>query len=199
MTKEQAEAVYKILVSRCAANASKEQEFVDCVTDPNNQEYRFGGELGFGGKFFHSNSRWWVSCYKENGTVRIIKMMNETNRELTLLKLGMDPLGSIARCLHERYSKRYPNRYVEIEPNEEDDTRLCVMFRHSNSPYRPYLRITLKDAIILDKKVKTPNPPLGYKLRWTDTERVPFEDPEMEEKLDILVARVVETTSQLEM
>lgn len=43
-------------------------------------EYRFGGKLGFGGKFWHNNYRFYVNCYcedKGSKEEKIISTINE--------------------------------------------------------------------------------------------------------------------------
>ncbi len=107
-------------------------------------------------------------------------------------------LNSIIRCLHERYLKKYPNRYVEVEPKLKDaNSELCVFFRHSNHPYRPYLRIAARGEIVLEKRVKTKEA-VSFQTIWEVCGKVSYEDPQMEENLDLAVAMIVETTSQIE-
>jgi hypothetical protein len=47
-------------------------------------EYRFSGWLGFGGKFWRSGDRWYVSCYSEDETPIRKQRIEEANRVLAL-------------------------------------------------------------------------------------------------------------------
>lgn len=89
-----ADAVYDILVSTCGAFDSPDNRkqfrchYPDCV------EYRFQGELGFGGKVWSERGLVWVTCYSEdeNDTRRamiqranemlgtLVQMIGRTNR-----------------------------------------------------------------------------------------------------------------------
>ncbi len=69
MTTEQANAVYDLLVQHCDAPASDDSwmrsDFIHHQTAGATDEYRFQGSLGFGGKFWNCNGRWYVSSYRE--------------------------------------------------------------------------------------------------------------------------------------
>jgi hypothetical protein len=72
LTLEQAHTVYTILVGFCGApdTIMGRTLFVSSVTRPHdhNIEYRFQGLLGFGGKFYATRNRWYVSYYAEDET-----------------------------------------------------------------------------------------------------------------------------------
>lgn len=78
------EKAYGILVAHAGA-PSREQYMVDTFVDafttrPLAMEWRFGGNLGFGGKFWRNDHRYYVSCYPEDRNAkrdRIIKKVNE--------------------------------------------------------------------------------------------------------------------------
>lgn len=50
------------------------------------QEYRFGGMLGFGGKFYNCAGRWYISCYPEDRNDRREKMIDKINTRLRALQ-----------------------------------------------------------------------------------------------------------------
>lgn len=84
LTREQWGEVFDILVSKCAADATKREYFIDAVTDEKfpATEFRFMGALGFGGKLYNAYSRVYVSCYREDSTPAREKMIEETNKLL---------------------------------------------------------------------------------------------------------------------
>lgn len=55
----------------------------ECARD---SEYRFCGELGFGGKFRHRAERWSVDCYRENENPARLEMIRWTNVALKNLR-----------------------------------------------------------------------------------------------------------------
>ena len=79
--------VYNILVSTCEASPLGRFDFLQHF--PKCQEYRFQGALGFGGKIYaKSDGSMYVSCYAEDVTPTITKMMTSANKKLTTL-LGL--------------------------------------------------------------------------------------------------------------
>ena len=48
-------------------------------------EYRFQGDLGFGGKFYNNCGRWWVGCYPENRTPERDVMICRANERIAAL------------------------------------------------------------------------------------------------------------------
>lgn len=201
ITRDMAESIWEVLVIHCGASAAPrhQEAFAAIATEPEFSEYRFGGNLGFGGKFFATDTKWWVSCAKENDTAETMRMVNAANKELVLLKASMEPLGIIARCLHKRYAKKYKVRAVEIEPEErKEGSRLCIVWRYANSPYRIYFRLIFRDGIIAQKLVKEERTHVNWKERWEDMGKVPYEDPKMEKKLDRLIERCIGGTLNLE-
>lgn len=50
------------------------------------QEYRFGGMLGFGGKFYNMAGRWYISCYPEDRTDARAKLIESINTRLRALQ-----------------------------------------------------------------------------------------------------------------
>ena len=99
ITSETANKIYDILVEECQAsnNPAPREQFVFAQSHDNHLtlcesccthciEYRFGGALGFGGKFWHNDNRWYVSAYREDTTPKVKKMIEKANVRLAELK-----------------------------------------------------------------------------------------------------------------
>lgn len=90
ITEEMAKAIWRILVEVCGAHEDsdgrQEMWFVMGVTQPRFTEYRFGGKLGFGGRFWQSYNRWYVSYYKEDETEERREIVAEADRRLAVLR-----------------------------------------------------------------------------------------------------------------
>ncbi len=85
ITEQQAHAIWDILVEHVGAPESGRGGFVDdrdAIT-----EYRFSGLLGFGGKFWNSGGRWYVTCYPEDETEGRRLLIQEANERLAELLL----------------------------------------------------------------------------------------------------------------
>lgn len=85
-TREAAGKIWDILVECAGAYDSKRErdsfihyQLKGCT------EYRFGGKLGFGGKFWNNASMWYVNCYKEDLTPELEKIIEDTNTRLKAL------------------------------------------------------------------------------------------------------------------
>lgn len=90
MTGPQANAVYDILVEHTGADEDwMRDDFVHHQTADSTDEYRFQGALGFGGKFWNCNDRWYVTCYPEDLTSDRQRAIDETNTALAELKERM--------------------------------------------------------------------------------------------------------------
>ncbi len=66
LTAEQANAVFDVLVECADAGEWQRDEFVQTHVEGRCDEFRFQGLLGFGGKFWRTNGRWYVSAYPED-------------------------------------------------------------------------------------------------------------------------------------
>lgn len=73
VTFEQAAKVYEILVRECDADPAQSLAFVQYMTAQHTlaaaqggREWRFGGRLGYGGKFYLYEHVWRVNCYPED-------------------------------------------------------------------------------------------------------------------------------------
>lgn len=86
LTADQANAVYDLLVAHAGANDDDRIGFFFTQTDGYCAEYRFQGLLGFGGKFWNSNNRWYVSCYREDLTPVRQAAIDATNAALARLR-----------------------------------------------------------------------------------------------------------------
>ena len=96
LSKEIANEIYTILVEVCGApdptriTKSGEEynpyryEFVYEFSEKEEptREWRFCGNLGFGGKFWHNNDKFYVSCYREDETPEREKAICEANDKL---------------------------------------------------------------------------------------------------------------------
>lgn len=90
LTKEQADKIYNCLIENCGACPHNQQSFISLQTTKEIVEWRFGGKLGFGGKFWNNDNRWYVSCYQEDETKTRNKIIEKTNLELCFLKAKYD-------------------------------------------------------------------------------------------------------------
>lgn len=70
LTIDEAKAVYDLLVEECWPHNDPHgrASFIADVTRGGFREYRFCGSLGFGGKFWDSHHRWYVTTYREDET-----------------------------------------------------------------------------------------------------------------------------------
>lgn len=81
MTRERAEAVYDILQREAGAPAgSVRDSFVYIHSTEDCPEFRFGGLLGFGGKYRAPRNR--VDCYQEDETPERLAVIERTNAAL---------------------------------------------------------------------------------------------------------------------
>jgi hypothetical protein len=84
MTIKKANSIYDLLVKYCKALESERASFVCNMTEPDFSchEWRFRGNLGFGGKFYHDMR---ISCYPEDRTKDRDAIIDKVNDELKLL------------------------------------------------------------------------------------------------------------------
>lgn len=89
LTSQQANAVYDILVRMAGADnrAESRENFVQLQVE-GCREYRFCGALGYGGKFWNSEGRWYVTAYPEDqaGNSDLELIINHANGALYELK-----------------------------------------------------------------------------------------------------------------
>lgn len=82
MTKERANAVFNVLVKHAGARESLREDFVFHMEE-GCLEFRFGGLLGFGGKYRPERNT--VDCYREDETVKSCLIIEATNKALSQL------------------------------------------------------------------------------------------------------------------
>lgn len=83
LTKQQAAAVFNILVQNAGARADEDDQarfVLEFTKDRPTSEYRFMGGLGFGGKFRFP--RLTVDCYPEDETPARLEQVRKTNEAL---------------------------------------------------------------------------------------------------------------------
>lgn len=93
MAEAQAEAVWQILVEMCGARS--DHGFIHHQTSAHVTEWRFGGLLGFGGKFWRTSGhrpdgtwgeQWRVDCYIEDETPERRAIIDAANERLWQLQ-----------------------------------------------------------------------------------------------------------------
>lgn len=84
-----AHRIFDVLVRHCGASAMDRETFVQRQGE-GASEFRFMGNLGYGGKFWNNycgaGLRWRVDCYPEDETPRRRRMIARTNARLRLLQ-----------------------------------------------------------------------------------------------------------------
>lgn len=88
MTEAMANEIYDILVKEAGAPESMRRSFLQVQTDEHDpcREYRFIGDLGFGGKFWVNNDRLYVNCYREDETKARTKIIERVNGLLEIVQ-----------------------------------------------------------------------------------------------------------------
>lgn len=85
------DAVYTILVDEAGAPAGLDDREIFirayCEVDHPATEYRFGGLLGFGGKFWRAYDSFYITAYREDETPKTIAIRENVN---VLLEKAMD-------------------------------------------------------------------------------------------------------------
>lgn len=77
--KERANAVFDILVEHAGVSEQQRGEFVYHF---GTREFRFQGNLGFGGKLYNDDGDLSIGCYKEDYTPEREKIIEEVNELL---------------------------------------------------------------------------------------------------------------------
>ena len=82
-----ARVIFTVLEDTCGAGGRDCESFVEYVgKDLSRHEFRFGGNLGSGGKFHNDGEDWRVSCYAEDWTVERSRTIAQANEELSRLR-----------------------------------------------------------------------------------------------------------------
>lgn len=84
ISEQDARAICCILFLECGATDFMLEGFGPGREDIT--EYRFQGNLGFGGKFWNANNRWYVTCYSEDETPERKAMIRKANERLAALR-----------------------------------------------------------------------------------------------------------------
>ena len=89
MTKDNAHKVYDILVRDGKANENNREGFVYHHTESKSEcnEWRFRGNLGFGGKYWCKRNV--VTCYSEDETPEALKTIEKINTKLSELDIKL--------------------------------------------------------------------------------------------------------------
>lgn len=90
MTPETANKIYDVLLAECGPfpGYADRHTFVWSICDRSDeatQEYRFQGNLGFGGKFWATNSQFYVTCYAEDRTPERNEIIERVNKRLSTI------------------------------------------------------------------------------------------------------------------
>lgn len=81
MNKEQLNKIYNILIKYAGTYPRMRDTFIqNHITERPCKEWRFGGKLGFGGKYWSEDNK--VSCYPEDKTESMTILINNINSEL---------------------------------------------------------------------------------------------------------------------
>lgn len=116
LSPELANQVYDILVKFCGAGEYMRDSFVAMETTELIYEWRFGGDLGFGGKFWNCNGRLYVNCYPEDLNPERQKMIDEANEQLSKLgklKITLEMPKEAAQKMIDGWNNRDP-RLLEL-------------------------------------------------------------------------------------
>ena len=77
------EKVYDILFGICGANPLERERFYQYFKNTELPlEWRFQGKLGFGGKFYKTHEKMYVSCYPEDMNPKRMSVITRANNKL---------------------------------------------------------------------------------------------------------------------
>lgn len=86
LTEEQAGRIYDVLVNICQAPESMREHFLWHQTHDMIPEWRFSGNLGFGGKFWRNMNQWYVNAYCEDETTERKRTIKKADAALKKLQ-----------------------------------------------------------------------------------------------------------------
>jgi hypothetical protein len=86
ISEQAARSICRILKEECGATDFMLDWFIPRLREESITEYRFQGNLGFGGKFWNANGRWYVTCYSEDETPERQEMIRKANERLADLR-----------------------------------------------------------------------------------------------------------------
>lgn len=91
MTADMAGRVYQVLIEECRAPKghaiSTFINYHSAEPGPHGRgnEWRFGGILGMGGKFWTANNSWYVNCYSDDADADTVRRIKAANARLSAL------------------------------------------------------------------------------------------------------------------
>ncbi len=139
MTKEKANRVYGLLVNMGGANESERGDFVFHHTkDGGCDEWRFGGLLGFGGKY-RSNSDS-VDCYTEDETPERASIISELNNAL--------------QKDHHSFSAKVPKKFADAvkDLHQKYNVKLMKYENAGNEIFRVVVVGLMNDLVALNSE-----------------------------------------------
>lgn len=77
-----ANSIVDILIEHCGVAANRRNSIVEELMWQQLTEYRFQGELGFGGKLKHKHNKLYVDYYPEDKTTQREQMVQAANTKL---------------------------------------------------------------------------------------------------------------------
>ncbi len=78
---------YDILIEHAELKDKQSREsFIRYFVDETGKEWRFQGSLGFGGKFWHNEDRWYIQGYPEDSTRESKATIKKVNKLLAELR-----------------------------------------------------------------------------------------------------------------
>ena len=83
MKSKTAHAIYDVITAYAEAPESLRDDFVISHVNSNTREFRFCGNLGFGGKYWAEKGI--VNCYMEDITPERTEIIRETNAAIALI------------------------------------------------------------------------------------------------------------------
>ncbi len=85
MNSERAIKVFEILIFQCGFKCDELDalKFLHNTSTRPNDEYRFQGDLGFGGKLYTENGKFRVDCYPEDLTPKRAEIIRLANQKLS--------------------------------------------------------------------------------------------------------------------
>ena len=108
MDRKRLNKIWDILVKMCGANEEMRKDFLALQTsDHPAREFRFMGNLGFGGKVWFNNDRVYVNFYREDHTPEREAMAEKANEALMkkvtevcfVCDIPFDPAEAILTCI----------------------------------------------------------------------------------------------------
>jgi hypothetical protein len=81
VSSERKRAIWDVLVETCGAPPQMWDQFNLCF--PECREFRFQGDLGFGGKVWSDRGRVYVNCYPEDETPQRVALIRSANAQLS--------------------------------------------------------------------------------------------------------------------